>query len=82
MPSCNSTGGQNQNEGNEPVTINDTCLCSTTPTPQSAAIEVVGYAPDGRERFAPLSASRRLTPDGARRMAVRLLEAAHRIDRA
>jgi hypothetical protein len=50
--------------------------------PASAVIEVVGYAPDGGERLVPLFASRRLTPDGARRMAVRLLEAAHRVDRA
>lgn len=46
-----------------------------------ATIEVTGRSPDGRELRMSMMYSRSMTADGARRLAVRLLEAAHRVDR-
>ncbi|WP_146243320.1 hypothetical protein [Curtobacterium sp. MCBD17_021] len=75
--SGNSSGGINQNEGCEPDMDNTT----RNGEPVTAAIEVVGSR-NGRERRAVLHVGGEVTADGARRIAVRLLEAAQRIDRA
>lgn len=78
VASGNSNGGIDQHEGNEPDMYNPT---QDERKQAPATIEVTGRSPDGRERRTLMRYSRSMTADGARRLAVRLLEAAHRVDR-
>jgi hypothetical protein len=72
-----STGGMDQNEETEPDMDNSTYQGGVG----RRTIEVVERLPDGRERRAVLPVPDETTADGARRMAVRLLEVAYRIER-
>jgi hypothetical protein len=50
--------------------------------PATGGIEVTGRSPGGRERRVTIALPGPLSADGARRVAVRLLEAARRVEQA